>query len=62
MRMYGRKNYFFFQAKDGIRDSVASRGLGMCIRDRKKYFFSEKYFFTKKWRFCEFSVSEPQNT
>ncbi len=24
---------FFFQAEDGIRDSVASRGLGMCIRD-----------------------------
>ena len=26
--------FFFFQAEDGIRDSVASRGLGMCIRDR----------------------------
>ncbi len=25
--------FFFFQAEDGIRDSVASRGLGMCIRD-----------------------------
>ncbi len=25
---------FFFQAEDGIRDLVRSRGLGMCIRDR----------------------------
>ncbi len=24
---------FFFQAEDGIRASVASRGLGDCIRD-----------------------------
>mgnify|MGYP000638911272 CR=1 FL=1 len=24
---------FFFQAEDGIRDLVRSRGLGMCIRD-----------------------------
>ncbi len=25
--------FFFFQAEDGIRDLVRSRGLGMCIRD-----------------------------
>ena len=24
----------FFKAEDGIRDRCASRGLGMCIRDR----------------------------
>ena len=28
--------FFFFQAEDGIRVLVRSRGLGMCIRDRKK--------------------------
>ena len=28
----GDKVVFFFQAEDSIRDSVASRGLGMCIR------------------------------
>ncbi len=27
-----KKYYFFFQAEDGIRDLVRSRGLGMCIR------------------------------
>ncbi len=27
---------FFFQAEDGIRDLVRSRGLGVCIRDRPK--------------------------
>ncbi len=26
--------FFFFQAEDGIRGLVRSRGLGMCIRDR----------------------------
>ncbi len=26
--------FFFFQAEDGIRDLVRSRGLGVCIRDR----------------------------
>ncbi len=26
--------FFFFQAEDGIRDVLGSRGLGMCIRDR----------------------------
>ena len=26
--------FFFFQAEDGIRDLVRSRGLEMCIRDR----------------------------
>ena len=26
--------YVFFQAEDGIRDLVRSRGLGVCIRDR----------------------------
>ncbi len=25
---------FFFQAEDGIRDVLGSRGLGVCIRDR----------------------------
>ena len=28
--------FFFFQAEDGIRDLVRSRGLEMCIRDREK--------------------------
>ena len=28
--------FFFFQAEDGIRDLVRSRGLEMCIRDRYK--------------------------
>ena len=28
--------FFFFQAEDGIRDLVRSRGLEMCIRDRTK--------------------------
>ena len=28
--------FFFFQAEDGIRDLVRSRGLGMCIRDSDK--------------------------
>ena len=26
-------SFFFFQAEDGIRDLVRSRGLGDCIRD-----------------------------
>ncbi len=29
-------DYFFFQAEDGIRVCLLSRGLGMCIRDRNK--------------------------
>ena len=27
--------FFFFQAEDGIRDAQESRGLEMCIRDRR---------------------------
>ena len=27
-------SFFFFQAEDGIRDLVRSRGSEMCIRDR----------------------------
>ncbi len=29
-----RKRFFFFQAEDGIRDLVRSRGLGDVYRDR----------------------------
>ena len=28
--------FFFFQAEDGIRDLVRSRGSEMCIRDRHR--------------------------
>ncbi len=37
---------FFFQAEDGIRDLVRSRGLGMCIRDS---------------HYCEGMVMPPMN-
>ncbi len=36
------QRFFFFQAEDGIRDSVASRGLGNVYKRQVSYRFNEQ--------------------